>query len=331
MKRIIIIFALIIGLTGCQKLFFKKNNASVDPQENFEYLWQELKDKYSYFQVKNINWEAVHTQYQNQIHPGMSESELFEVLKKMLFELKDDHSNLVSAFDVSVYNIYAQYPKNFNDHLIYQLFPNIHRTGPFAHSWITGKNIAYVRYGSFMSMFSEEQLDYVLDMYKSSQGLIFDIRENGGGVLLNVPSILSRFTEQELLIGYSKTKIGPEVDDFGDLEPFNIKPSERIKYTKPIVVLIDRGSYSASTFFAAATKAFNNITLVGVPTGGGAGLPHGGQLPNGWTFRFSISQFLYPNMDASAEFGVQPDVPWAFDWTDMTKDVIIDKAVEILE
>lgn len=331
MKKLSLILILFISLTGCQKIFFKKNKASVDPQENFEYLWQELNDKYSYFGVKNINWNTVHDQYKNLIHPGMSEAELFEVLKKMLFELKDDHSNLVSAFDVSVYNIYAQYPKNFNDHLIYELFPDIHRTGPFSHSWIPGKNIAYIRYASFMSTFSAEQLDYVLDLYKNAQGLIFDIRENGGGILLNVPSILSRFTETPILVGYSKTKIGPESNDFGDAEPFNIQPSENTHFTKPVAVLIDRGSYSASTFFAASTKAFNNITLVGAPTGGGAGLPHGGQLPNGWTFRFSISQFLYPNGDASAELGVQPDVPIAFDWTDMTKDEIIDKAVEILE
>lgn len=58
------------------------------------------------------------------------------------------------------------------------------------------------------------------------------------------------------------------------------------------MVLIDRYSYSASTFFSVITKAFDQIKLVGDYTGGGGGIPNGGQLPNGWFYRFSVSQLL---------------------------------------
>jgi hypothetical protein len=60
-------------------------------------------------------------------------------------------------------------------------------------------------------------------------------------------------------------------------------------------------------------------------------LPNGGQLPNGWTYRFSVSQTLYLNGDNSAENGVPPDYPIQFNWTDLQKDEILDKAIDILQ
>jgi C-terminal processing protease CtpA/Prc len=91
---------------------------------------------------------------------------------------------------------------------------------------------------------------------------------------------------------------------------------------------MDRASYSATTFFALATIAYPNIKLVGDSTGGGGGIPAGGQLPNGWTYHFSISQVLDLNGNNFAEGGVAPDIATNFDWSDLTRDEIIDRAMD---
>lgn len=75
------------------------------------------------------------------------------------------------------------------------------------------------------------------------------------------------------------------------------------------------------------TKAFDQIKLVGDTTGGGGGIPNGGELPNGWKYRFSVSQLLDLQGNNYAEAGVPPDVVATFNWNDMTKDEIIDAAV----
>ncbi|HSJ67968.1 MAG TPA: hypothetical protein VK921_09850, partial [Anditalea sp.] len=64
--------------------------------------------------------------------------------------------------------------------------------------------------------------------------------------------------------------------------------------------------------------------------GGGGGLPNGGQLPNGWTYRFSVSQLLDLQGNNYSEQGVPPDIFAEFDWTDLTKDEILDRAMEEL-
>lgn len=96
---------------------------------------------------------------------------------------------------------------------------------------------------------------------------------------------------------------------------------------KSLIVLIDRGSFSSTTSFAIATKAFPHITLMGDTIGGGGGLPNDGQLPNGWTYRFSVSQLLDLNENNYAEAGVPPDITASFDWTNLTRDEIIEKAL----
>jgi hypothetical protein len=62
-------------------------------------------------------------------------------------------------------------------------------------------------------------------------------------------------------------------------------------------------------------------------TGGGLGLPNGGQLPNGWTYRFSVTQTLDLQLNNSFEEGVPPDIYQLFDWNNLMKDEILERAI----
>jgi C-terminal processing protease CtpA/Prc len=54
------------------------------------------------------------------------------------------------------------------------------------HGFLDNKEIGYIRYGSFMSEFSDEALDLILNRYQSTKGLILDLRANGGGSIFNI-------------------------------------------------------------------------------------------------------------------------------------------------
>lgn len=328
MRYLILIISILL-FSSCEKALFKKDIGSIDPLENFDYLWSEVDKKYSYFELKNINWNQVRSTYRPMLSENSSEEELFNVLAAMLNELRDDHTNLITPFNVSVYNAALTGAKNFRGRTIEEFYmPNPWRTGALTHDFLSNKEVGYIRYSSFMSDFSDAQMDLVLERYKNTKGIILDLRENGGGSIFNVPKLLGRFINSKTLVGYSITRNGAEHNEFGDKEEFYITPHDGIRYTKPVIVLIDKGSYSATTFFSLATKAFLNVTLMGDATGGGGGLPNGGQLPNGWNYRFSISQLLDLNGDNYAEDGVPADINVAFDWSDLTKDEILEKAIE---
>jgi C-terminal processing protease CtpA/Prc len=193
------------------------------------------------------------------------------------------------------------------------------------------EKIGYIRYSSFGGVISNYDLDFILERYKSTEGLIIDIRQNGGGAVSNVFMLLSRFVHDNRLLYETQVKNGPEPDDFSSLEKVYAESNSEQKYYKRVAILTDRGSYSASSFFSVCTYALDKVFLVGDTTGGGLGLPNGGQLPNGWTYRFSITRTLAVD-GQNYENGVPPDytVILSEESVNQGEDNVIEFAVERL-
>jgi C-terminal processing protease CtpA/Prc len=200
-------------------------------------------------------------------------------------------------------------------------------SGPFSHDFITGQNIGYLRLSSFPGTIDASNLDFILERYADTEGLILDLRENGGGAIADVFTLLRRFVETETILQYTRIKTGPGHSDFSEPQAVYLQPYSGIRYTKKVVVLTDRGTYSSGSLFALATKALPHVVLLGDTTGGGLGMPNGGQLPNGWTYRFSVTQTLDLNQSEAFENGVPPDVGVLFDWNDRSADEILDRAI----
>ncbi len=331
-KRIIIIptvLVLILSFSSCEKLLFEEDLASTNPQENFEYLWNECNEKYSYFDLKNIDWDAKKTEYAAMLSDDMSQDSLFNVLGAMLTDLEDDHVNLISNFNVSFFGTEFLGQDNFYGRLIREnyLDRDYYVSGPFAHDFLDNEEIGYIRFSSFTGGVNATNLDFILNRYRDTKGLIIDLRENGGGQVTDIFNILSRFVEEKTLTNYSRIKNGPGRNDFSEAEPAYVSPYDGIRYTNKVIMLIDRGTYSAGSFTALATKAIPNILLMGDTTGGGLGLPNGGQLPNGWLYRFSITQALTLDKSPDYENGVPADIEALFDWNDLTKDEVLERAI----
>ncbi len=330
--KLIISTLAILLFSSCEKVLFDEDHASTNPQENFEYLWNECNEKYAYFDLKGVDWDQVKAAYAAKIYPEMSEDSLFNVLGAMLKELRDDHANLVSNFNTSFYGVAYQAQDNFDwriivDHYISQ---DYYMSGPFAHSFIANNQIGYIRLSNFTRPVNQGSLDYILDRYKNTKGLILDLRENGGGSISNVFQILNRFVESETLVYYSRIKAGADHNHFTDASGTTVQPYDGIRYTKDMVVLTDRGTYSSGSLLALATKALPDVSLVGDTTGGGLGMPNGGQLPNGWRYRFSITQSLTLDKNPDYENGVPPDILISFHWNDLNKDEILEAAINEL-
>ena len=328
----IILFLTIFLFASCERLLFEPDKATKNSLENFEYLWNEIDKKYSYFELKKIDWDEVRTRYRARLLSGAAPNDevLFKLMGDMMNELRDDHTNLISPFNVQIYNVALKHKPNFNWRTVQEHYlKEPYYTAGFTHDFLENKQIGYIRYSSFMFGATDNSLDFIINRYSGTRGLILDLRENGGGDLNNIIRILSRFVSSKTLVAYNRTRNGRGRNDFGSYEPFYITPSSStFKYLKPVMVLVDRGSYSATTFFALATKALPLMVLVGDTTGGGGGLPNGGELPNGWIYRFSISQVSDLDKNIYAENGVPADIAAEFDWTNLQKDEIIEKAIQ---
>ncbi|WP_300814665.1 S41 family peptidase [uncultured Bacteroides sp.] len=320
---------LLVLLTGC----IREEDFDNSPQGNFEALWRIIDEQYCFLDYKQIDWDAIHDRYQPLITPGMSYDGLFEVLGNMLAELKDGHVNLYSASNTARYwDWYLDYPRNFDEALVEQYLGREYRISGGMKYRILEDNIGYIYYGDFTSGIGDGNLDEALSYLSICNGLIIDVRNNGGGNLTYSSLLAARFTNERVLTGYIQHKTGKGHSDFSDPEPIYLEPSNSIRWQKPVAVLTNRHSYSATNDFINSMSVLPGVILVGDQSGGGSGLPFSSELPNGWGVRFSASPHLNAQKE-HIEFGIEPDVWVDMDETDKANglDTIIERARELLK
>ena len=305
-RLLLLLFPALLFLS-CEKAFFSKKTED-NARNNFNYLWQEVNAKYSFFDVKKVNWQEAYDRYSPLVNNDMPDDSLFLVMANLLNELRDGHVNLISPFNLSRYEFPLQGPEIISFRVIKENYigTDYITTGPFIHDFLRNQEVAYVRYPTFSNSFTDEQLDYILSRYQNTQGMIFDIRGNGGGNASNVLKIINRFAKEPELLYSTQLKTGPGMNDFEVLASVKSNPTSKVSYLKAVYVLTDRGTFSAASFFSLCAQSMRSMVLVGDTTGGGLGIPNGGQLPNGWTYRFSVSRTLSPKNE-NYENGVPPD------------------------
>lgn len=304
-KYLALIVLLLFTLPSCEDTSMRFDN---DPHGNFEALWTILDRNYCFFEYKEINWNEVYLEYSPRVTPNMGNDALFKLMGQMLAELKDGHVNLSASHDMTRYwQWYEDHPVNFDASIQKHYLGGDPGIVSGMRYQILEDNIGYLYYSSFSNDLGPGSLDQVLHRMAHCHGLIIDVRSNGGGSLTNVERLASRFFNERTHIGYISHKNGPGHSEFSSLHPKYVESSDRVRYQKPVVVLTNRGCYSATNEFVSIMKYAPNVTVIGDKTGGGSGLPFSSELPNGWSIRFSASPMFNAEKE-HIEFGVAPDI-----------------------
>jgi hypothetical protein len=333
MKRYLIFLLAILALLsllGCERLLIKPD-APGDPVSIFEEAWTFADQEYSFFEYKNIDWDAAYQEFRPKVNEDMGDEALFEVIAEMLFLLRDGHVNLRSPFDRSRnWEWFLGSPENFNYSLLERNYFQSEQqfVGPFVV--MDFGDVGYLHYSSFGSGVSSRDMQYITDKFRDHKGLIIDVRNNGGGSLGNVYRLAGWFTEEEVVTGQERYKNGPGHDDFSDLEDLILAP-QGTYYDKPVVLLTNRRSYSATNFFTLFMRGLPQVTVLGDTTGGGGGAPTFTELANGWNLRVSATQLFTPE-GFNVEGGIPPDVQLDLDPADEANgvDTILEEALRRL-
>lgn len=282
-----------------------------DPVGNFESLWNTIDTRYCFLDEKGLDWDSVYAKYRPLVSDETNFLELFAICTAMLDELRDGHVNLISTFTTSYYRQWwSDYPQDFRLRTIQENYLGFDyfQTSGISYKMLPD-TIGYMYYPSFSYDIGNLNLDYILAILYKSKGLIIDIRDNGGGQLTNIKTLVSRLIDKEVCGGYIRHKTGPGHNEFS--EPYKImyEPADsnvRITYLdRPIAVLTNRSCFSAANDFTAVMKSLPNVSIVGARTGGGGGLPFNSEMPNGWGVRFSACPMSAPD-GSITEFGIDP-------------------------
>ena len=331
------IATLCIAMGCCFMSCVKEDVYENDSEGNFEALWSIIDQHYCFLDFKSkaigLDWERVHQQYRQRIHSSMDRYQLFEVLAEMLAELQDGHVNLYAPADIGRnWSWYEDFPNNFSQELQDQYLGTDYKISAGIQYRILDDNIGYATVSSFQHELGEGNLDEIFHYLRSTNGLILDVRNNGGGYLSSADQLAQRFTNERRLVGYMTHKTGKGHNDFSKPEAQYLDASDGVRWQKPVVILTNRRCYSATNTFIRNMRCCPNVTVIGDQTGGGSGMPFSSELPNGWGVRFSACPMFDTKMN-HIEFGIQPDIEVSLNEEDRVrgKDTLIEAARAMLK
>lgn len=164
-------------------------------------------------------------------------------------------------------------------------------------------NIGYIRLSTFYSWdIAKDKLNHAFGLVADTEGLILDLRQNGGGDTETAEQVVRTFLADEVkAVQKIDSRTGTKADDL---------PERGLAaYRNGLVVLVDRRSASAAEFVAYSLQAAGRASVIGSRTGGGANLL-GDPRPLAHGFQLSIPDARPINLKTGKNWegdGVTPD------------------------
>lgn len=184
--------------------------------------------------------------------------------------------------------------------------------------------IGYIALNQFANRTTTE-VEQALESFRGTnlEGIILDVRFNGGGYLERAVDLTSMFMKQGKVVSVARREGQPDVHHvYG----------QPIDAETPMVVLINEGSASASEIVAGALQDYNRATVIGKKSFGKGTIQEIFELPGGSSLRVTIAKWLTPNGRDLAKEGIEPDieVDRTLEHYENDEDPQLDSAIEWL-
>jgi C-terminal processing protease CtpA/Prc len=204
---------------------------------------------------------------------------------------------------------------------------------------INSHNIGYINISTFNSTdFGNSDprfnlIDSVIWQLRDIDGIIIDVRGNGGGNSVNAITVASRLSDKNRPYFKERYKNGPGKNDYSEWIDFYFGPQGKVQFVKPVVVLTSRYTFSSAEVFVCAMSVLPNTTIVGDTTLGGIGDPVYFELPCGWSFRLSTAVGAMQDGQIIDGKGIAPDFPVVTSAQDIANstDPMLEKGIEVIE
>lgn len=188
-------------------------------------------------------------------------------------------------------------------------------------------NIGYIQISSFVEVTGDQFIEGVVNLEAAGmEGLIIDLRDNGGGLLDIAVNMLDYMLPAGKIV-YTEDKDGNVTSEYTS--------SDKEQFTKPLVLLVNGYSASASEIFAGAIKDYGIGTLIGETTYGKGIVQRMFPLDDGSAIKLTIAKYFTPKGNDIHKIGIEPDIEVELDIdayreSKGEKDNQLDAAVECI-
>ena len=166
----------------------------------------------------------------------------------------------------------------------------------------------------------EKQLNELLD--QDVKGIVFDLRDNPGGMMNVVVEMLDRIMGESVIV-YTEDKQGNREYE---------RSTDRQKLDIPMAVIINEGSASASEIFAGALQDTGEGVVVGTTSFGKGIVQRMSDFKDGTGYKITISEYFTPNGRNIHGTGIEPDITVEIDEEFMySEDYSLEKDIQFLK
>ena len=171
--------------------------------------------------------------------------------------------------------------------------------------------IGYIRVSEFDTVTYDQYKEALDDLEKQGMtGLVVDLRNNPGGSLSTVCDMLDLMLPKGLIV-YTEDKNGKKT---------KMKSDEEHQFTKPLAVLVNGNSASASEIFAGAVQDYGIGTIVGTTTYGKGVVQSIRQLSDGSAIKLTVANYYTPKGNNINKTGIKPDIEVSLDTSLLNKN-----------
>jgi carboxyl-terminal processing protease len=183
--------------------------------------------------------------------------------------------------------------------------------------------VAYFRITGFNQDTTHDFENYIQKLPPKVGGIVIDLRNNPGGYLDTAVDVASKWVEDGLIVSEKG------LHDFH--EEFKTKGNHPLAGIKT-VVLVNKGSASASEILAGALQDYKLATIVGEQTFGKGSVQDLETFPDGSALKLTIAEWFTPKGRNINKEGITPDVVIKQDWEKekIGEDTMLSKALNIL-
>jgi len=160
-----------------------------------------------------------------------------------------------------------------------------------SHSALIGdnKNTGYIKLSQFGSRSADEIRTTLIELQGKSElnGLVLDLRDNPGGILQEAVAIIDKFVEPGLMVVENRGRIAEYNQTFSTEEP--------VFFDKPVVVLVNGGSASASEVVSGALQDLDRAVILGEQSFGKGLVQIVKPLPYNTSMKITIARYYIPS------------------------------------
>ena len=292
--------------TGCLA------SPSDSPVANFEAVWGEFARLYGGFDTRSIDWDDSYERWRPQIDEDSTEDELYNVLTGMLAELDDGHVQVAAPGREFWHSDAVHREKLDDDSFDLDIVREHYLADEQVESWgddlwyVWGEVAPGVAYVYFPWI---DDNTYVIDEIVDSgvDRIIVDLRHNGGGAYTYALRGFGRVTDHDIDAFRSRTRIGPEHDDWGEWWTTTM-PTRGEPFTGTVTVLTDAWSISAGERLIMALQEVEGTVTVGVPSNGSQATMIGREAPNRWTWSLPVQEVQHMDGRCTEGVGIPVDI-----------------------